>query len=199
MLVNFDTATYALAVPAGTVTPLTATARLYYQTASNYYIEFLRDEAVNAGFQDENSMCSGGPDRPFTVGPQSRTRGEYAYELWNNAPDDTTAAGLRQVAAGADADQRGDDLDALKTHPFLRRRKQSPREHLGAATRCRAGRATAHRSGRTRPLHIIYGRSSSGLDRHEGFRNSHWKSGSADRSMRPLARPSKFMQRRMIP
>ena len=93
VLVNFDTATYALAVPAGTVTPLTATARLYYQTASNYYIEFLRDEAVNAGLEDENSMCSGGPDRPFTVGPQSRTRGEYAYELWNNAPDDTTQPG----------------------------------------------------------------------------------------------------------
>jgi hypothetical protein len=93
VLVNFDTATYTLAVPPGTVTPLTATARLYYQTASNYYIEFLRDEAVNEGFPDENAMCSGGPNRPFTVGPQSRTRGEYMYELWNNAPDDTTQPG----------------------------------------------------------------------------------------------------------
>jgi len=82
-----------LAVPPGTVTPLTATARLYYQTASNYYIEFLRDEAVNEGFPDENAMCSGGPNRPFTVGPQSRTRGEYMYELWNNAPDYTTQPG----------------------------------------------------------------------------------------------------------
>jgi hypothetical protein len=93
VLVNYDTATYTLAVPANTPTPLTATARLYYQTASNYYIAFLRDEAVNQGFADENDMCSGGPDRPFTVGPQSRTRGEYMYELWNNAPDDATQPG----------------------------------------------------------------------------------------------------------
>jgi hypothetical protein len=93
VLVNYDTATYTLAVPPGTVTPLTATARLYYQTASNYYVQFLRDEAVNEGFQDENAMCSGGSDRPFTVGPQSRTRGEYIYELWNNAADDATQPG----------------------------------------------------------------------------------------------------------
>jgi hypothetical protein len=93
VLVNYDTATYTLAVPPGTVTPLTATARLYYQTASNYYIEFLRDEAVNEGFAAENDMCSGGPNRPFTVGPQSRTRGEYVYQLWNNAPDDATQPG----------------------------------------------------------------------------------------------------------
>jgi mono/diheme cytochrome c family protein len=93
VLVNYDTATYTLAVPPGTVTPLTATARLYYQTASNYYIEFLRDEALNGGFPAENDMCSAGPNRPFTVGPQARTRGEYMYELWNNAPDDTTQPG----------------------------------------------------------------------------------------------------------
>jgi hypothetical protein len=94
VLVNYDTAAYTLTVPAGTVTPLTATARLYYQTSSNEYIQFLRDEAVNEGFEGENEMCAGGTlDRPFTVGPQSRTRGEYAYELWNNAADDTTQPG----------------------------------------------------------------------------------------------------------
>jgi hypothetical protein len=94
VLVNYDTASYTLAVPAGTVTPLTATARLYYQTASNEYVQFLRDEAVNEGFQGENEMCAGGTlDRPFTVGPQSRTRGEYIYELWNNAADDATQPG----------------------------------------------------------------------------------------------------------
>jgi hypothetical protein len=93
VLVNYDTAAYTLTIPAGTVTPLTATARLYYQTSSNDYIGFLRDEAVGQGFAAENDMCTGGPDRPFTVGPQSRTRGEYAFELWNNAPDDTTQPG----------------------------------------------------------------------------------------------------------
>jgi hypothetical protein len=93
VLVNYDTATYTLSVPAATALPLTATARLYYQTASNYYIAFLRDEAVEQGFAAENDMCSGSADRPFTVGPQSRTRGEYVYELWNNAPDDATQPG----------------------------------------------------------------------------------------------------------
>lgn len=113
VLVNYDTATYTLAVPPNTPAPLTATARLYYQTASNYYIAFLRDEAVNEGFEDENAMCTGGPDRPFTVGPQSRTRGEYMYELWNNAPDDATQPGygksppeLMQVSAATTTARR---------------------------------------------------------------------------------------------
>lgn len=81
-LVNYDTVPYNLLIPAGTVGPLTATARLYYQTASNYYIEFLRDEAKEQGFVSENDMCVGGPNRPFTVGPQGRTRGQYVYDLW---------------------------------------------------------------------------------------------------------------------
>jgi len=82
-LVNYDTVPYNLLIPAGTVGPLTATARLYYQTSSNYYIEFLRDEAVEQGFASENDMCVGGPNRPFTAGPQGRTRGQYVYELWS--------------------------------------------------------------------------------------------------------------------
>lgn len=83
ILVNYDVAPYNLSIPAGTVGPLTATARLYYQTASNYYIEFLRNEAVDNGFEAENAMCSGSPNRPFTVGPQGKTRGEFIYDLWN--------------------------------------------------------------------------------------------------------------------
>jgi hypothetical protein len=89
ILVNYDTANYALTVPVGTVGPLTATARLYYQTSSKDYIEFLRDEAIANSTQAENDMCMGSANRPFTVGPQGRTRGEYAYQLWNNAPADT--------------------------------------------------------------------------------------------------------------
>jgi len=84
ILVNFDSVAYNLSVPAGTQGPLTATARLYYQTASNYYIEFLRDEAVENSFAAENAMCSGESNRPFTVGPQNKTRGEFVYDLWNN-------------------------------------------------------------------------------------------------------------------
>src|SRR5262249_42025411 len=53
VLVNYDTAAYALSVPPGTVGPLTATARLYYQTSSNYYIRFLRNEAAENAFAAE--------------------------------------------------------------------------------------------------------------------------------------------------
>jgi hypothetical protein len=93
VLVNYDVATYDLPVPVGTVGPLTATARLYYQTASSDYMAFLRDEAVSNAFPAENDLCAGGPNRPYTVGPEDRTRGEFAYELWNNAPDDPQQPG----------------------------------------------------------------------------------------------------------
>lgn len=83
ILVNYDHATYTLDVPSGTPLPLSATARLYYQTSSREYIEFLRDQAVENGFAGENQMCSAGPNRPFVVGPKDRTRGEYMYQLWN--------------------------------------------------------------------------------------------------------------------
>jgi hypothetical protein len=86
ILVNYDDAAYTLEVPAGTPLPLSATARLYYQTSSREYIEFLRDQAIDNGFEGENPMCSAGPNRPFLVGPKERTRGEYLYQLWN---DDT--------------------------------------------------------------------------------------------------------------
>jgi len=84
-LVNYDTISYAVVVPAGTPGPLTATARLYYQTSSKDYIEFLRDQAVENATPNENAMCMGAASRPFVVGPQGRTRGEYAYNLWNDA------------------------------------------------------------------------------------------------------------------
>jgi len=113
VLVNYDTAAYSIVVPAGTPLPLTATARLYYQTASREYIEFLRDEAIENGFQAENAMCSaaGNMSRPFVVGPQGRTRGEFMYQLWNNDPADPTQPGygksppeLMQVASVSTSD-----------------------------------------------------------------------------------------------
>ncbi len=97
VLVNYYTATYAVPVPAGTVGPLTATARLYYQTASRDYVEFLRDEAAENGTPGENAMCMGASSRPFTVGPQDKTRGRYLYDLWNDP-----AAGERIFADGFD-------------------------------------------------------------------------------------------------
>ncbi|MEO7433612.1 MAG: hypothetical protein ABIR62_16695 [Dokdonella sp.] len=93
VLVNMDTAPYAFVLPASSTGPFTATATLRYQTSSREYIEFLRDEAVANATPGENTLCSGGPNRPFTVGPQERSRGEFAYQLWNNAPDDATQPG----------------------------------------------------------------------------------------------------------
>ena len=113
VLVNYDSPSYHVVVPAGAVLPLTANARLYYQTSSREYIEFLRDEAVENGFAAENAMCSAAanPARPFVVGPQDRTRGEYIYELWNNASDDAQQPGygksppeLMQVASVSTSD-----------------------------------------------------------------------------------------------
>ncbi|MEO8460539.1 MAG: hypothetical protein ABI451_08430 [Dokdonella sp.] len=86
ILVNFDNAPFTAAIPAATPLPLHVTATLYYQTSSKEYIEFLRDEASDNAFAGENSLCSAGPSRPFTVGPQTRSRGEYLFQLWNNPP-----------------------------------------------------------------------------------------------------------------
>jgi hypothetical protein len=47
-------------------------------------MEFLRDEAIGNAFPAENDLCAGGPYRPYTVGPQEKSRGQYAYDLWNN-------------------------------------------------------------------------------------------------------------------
>ncbi len=87
--VNYDEAPYRFVVPAATALPLAVSATLYYQTASREYIEFLRNEAQSNAFPAENDLCAGATlDRPFVVGPQARTRAEYLYELWNDAPGD---------------------------------------------------------------------------------------------------------------
>ena len=92
-LVNYDTVSYRFVLPAGAVGPFTAKAQLYYQTSSRDYIEFLRREAETNGTQGENLMCAASPDRPFVVGPKNRTRAEYLYQLWNNAPNDPVQPG----------------------------------------------------------------------------------------------------------
>jgi len=82
-LVNYDNIAYTVPVPVGTQGPLTATARLYYQTSSKDYIEFLRDQAVENATPGENAMCMGAASRPFAVGPQGLSRGAYVYNLWS--------------------------------------------------------------------------------------------------------------------
>jgi len=85
-LVNRDEIAYTIALPAGTSASLSIEARLLYQTSSKEYVEFLAREAFNKGFPAENQMCLAGPGRPYSVGPQNRSRGEYLFELWS-APD----------------------------------------------------------------------------------------------------------------
>ena len=80
---NFDVTNYSFPV-AGAVFPLTVQATLHFQTASKEYVEFLRDQAVDNNIPPENTLCAGGPNRPFTVGPQNRSRGQYMYEMWEN-------------------------------------------------------------------------------------------------------------------
>ncbi len=82
--VNFDQANYAIPLPPGTPSGVRVEARLQFQVASKDYVEFLRNQAVERGFEDENTMCATGPGRPFTVGPQEQTRGEYLHSLWSN-------------------------------------------------------------------------------------------------------------------
>jgi hypothetical protein len=92
-LVNYDDVAYSFNVPAATPLPLSVSATLFYQTSSKEYIEFLNNEAQANAFADENTLCSGKPGRPFTVGPQARSRALYLYQLWNNAANDATQPG----------------------------------------------------------------------------------------------------------
>ena len=85
ILVNYDTTDYTFALPAGTTRPIHIAAELKFQVSSKDYIEFLRDQATTAPIiPAENTLCSDGPNRPFDVGPQSLSRGEYMFQLWTN-------------------------------------------------------------------------------------------------------------------
>ncbi len=85
-LVNYDEGDYVAVIPPATPGPMTVTARLYYQTSSREYLEFLRDQAVERNIPGENAMCAGEPGRPAVVGPMARSRGAFAYQLWNGPP-----------------------------------------------------------------------------------------------------------------
>ncbi len=93
VLVNYAQAPYRFDIPALSPGPFSIQARLYYQTASKEYVEFLRDEAVADGVDGENQLCAGGPARPFVVGPKERARGVYLYALWGNEASDPLQPG----------------------------------------------------------------------------------------------------------
>ena len=67
ILVNYDQVEYVATIPPGTPTPLTVSARLYYQTSSREYLEFLRNQAIERSIPGENLMCSGEPNRPAAL------------------------------------------------------------------------------------------------------------------------------------
>lgn len=84
-LVNYDVTDYNFVLPAGTARPIRIDARLNFQISSKDYIEFLRDQANEApAIPAENLLCADGPGRPFDIGPQSLSRGQYMFELWSN-------------------------------------------------------------------------------------------------------------------
>jgi hypothetical protein len=74
VLVNHDDSSYSIPVPPGTVSPVTVEARLYYQTASGEYVEFLRDQAVDNSFPDD---CI-----PRSTGSPTLSRGELLHQFW---------------------------------------------------------------------------------------------------------------------
>ena len=97
-LANYDDTVYSFVLPAGTPLPVRVEANLRHQIASKDYIEFLRDQAVAApAVPAENTLCAGAPGRPFTVGPQSLSRGEFMHALWSDpaygkSPPETAAS-----------------------------------------------------------------------------------------------------------
>lgn len=74
VLVNFDDTSYAIPIPSGTPSPVTVEARLYYQTASKEYVEFLLNEAIVNGFPDDCISRTG-------ASPMM-SRGEILFDLW---------------------------------------------------------------------------------------------------------------------
>ena len=74
ILVNYDDTHYQIPVPADAVLPINVESRLYFQTASKEYVEFLRDQAVDNGFPDD---CI-----PRTTGLPDMSRGEILYDMW---------------------------------------------------------------------------------------------------------------------
>lgn len=95
-LVNYDLTSYAVPVPAPTVSPITVTATLRFQATSKEHVEFLRDEAAANAFPKDCIQR--------TTGPPDKSRGALMYDMWarngRSAPVDMgTASGIAAVPA----------------------------------------------------------------------------------------------------
>jgi len=75
ILVNYDTTDYTVAVPPGTVGPLSITSTLRYQTTSKEYVEFLLNEAVTNSFPPD---CI-----ERTDGFPTESRAQILHDMWN--------------------------------------------------------------------------------------------------------------------
>lgn len=96
VLVNYDITTYSIPIPPQTIPPVTVTATLKYQTASDDYVTFLNDQAVTYNFPDD---CI-----PRTAGAPTQSRGEILYEMWTDhgrCPPVDMATGSDVSAIGA--------------------------------------------------------------------------------------------------
>lgn len=82
--VNFDVSNYTIPLAEGFSGEISVTATLKFQISSDDYIKFLKNQSDERGFQAENTLCVGGPNRPFDVGPQGKSRGQYVFDLWND-------------------------------------------------------------------------------------------------------------------
>ncbi|MEX1310884.1 MAG: hypothetical protein AB1Z65_10725, partial [Candidatus Sulfomarinibacteraceae bacterium] len=95
ILVNFDDTVYTVPLPPTIGGELSVEASLRYQTASDDYIVFLRDQAVDNGFPDD---CI-----PRSSGLPDMSRGEILYDMWSRydrAPPAPMAVSATSVVVG---------------------------------------------------------------------------------------------------
>lgn len=74
VLVNHDDTPYAFVVPVSAKSPIQLEVRLFYQTTSKEYVEFLLDQALDNGFPDD---CI-----PRIAGNVDMSRAEVLHDMW---------------------------------------------------------------------------------------------------------------------
>ncbi len=99
ILVNYDDTSYTVSIPGSVNGDLTVEAALRYQTASDDYVGFLLDQALDNGFPDD---CI-----PRSTGLPGISRGEILHDVWtryNRSPPVPVAAAAIPVTVGLFAD-----------------------------------------------------------------------------------------------
>ncbi|MEE4271104.1 MAG: hypothetical protein V2I67_05500, partial [Thermoanaerobaculales bacterium] len=114
ILVNYDDTAYTVAIPPLPGAALSVEAVLLYQTTSDDYVGFLRDEAVDNGFPDD---CI-----PRSTGLPGMSRGELMYDIWtryDRSPPVIMAgdAAALELALFLDGFESGDTTDWSSTTP----------------------------------------------------------------------------------